>query len=162
MTPRILRGLLILASMSVFVLTLLWPMAIAASPARASAIYLPIIIAPIRLSPLQFVTSRGCSADFSNPQASPAIVGYGIKQLGVSTTVEGGISLPWRLEWRMNGQRVPDLDSHDVITQSPQLVAMTIVYGANRKCGTALPQAIYQVHLFLNDVLYQEATMTIQ
>ena len=133
-----------------------------ASPYQDSTIYLQIVLAPIRASPLQFVTSNECSTDFSNPQPSPATFAFGIKQLGVSTTLDGGIGLPWRLEWSVNGQRVTDLDRHDVITQVPQVVAMTIVYGADRQCGTALPIGDYQVRLFLNDVLYQEANVTIQ
>jgi hypothetical protein len=93
---------------------------------------------------------------------SPAIFTYGIKQLGVSTTVEGGLDQPWRLEWSLNGQRVPDLDRQDVITQSPQLVTTVIVYGTQGQCGAALPQGVYQVRLFLNNAFYQEATVTIQ
>ncbi|MCX6050503.1 MAG: hypothetical protein NT075_35860 [Chloroflexi bacterium] len=133
-----------------------------ASPYQVRNIYLPIIIAPIRVSPLQFVTSNSCSADFSEPKLSSAIFAYGIKQLGVSTTVEGGINQPWRLEWSQNGQPVPALERQDVITQSPQLVTTVIVYGAQGQCGAALPQGAYQVRLFLNNAFYQEATVTIQ
>lgn len=162
MIPRILRGLVILASTAIFVAVGLWPMTMLAAPDQAGVLYLPLIIAPVRVSPLQLITSNECGSDFGSPQLSPATFAFGIKQLAVSTTVDGGIGQPWRLEWSVNGERVPDLDSHDVITQSSQLLAMTIVYGANRQCGTALPRGVYQVRLFLNEAFYQEATVTIQ
>ncbi len=160
--PRITRDLLILTAITSLVATLLWSASVNASPQQINTVYLPMIISPIRVSFLQLVSNDSCDTNFSNSVLSPATFAYGIKQLGVSTTVEGGIDQAWRLEWSKDGQRVSDLDKSGVIAQSPEQVAMTIVYGTNRQCGGALPRGAYQVRLFLNDSLYQAATATIQ
>ena len=160
--PRITRDLLILTVITSFMATLLWPVPLSASPQLINTIYLPIIIAPVRVDLLQLVSNNNCDTSFSNSVLSPATFAYGIKQLGVSTTVAGGIGQAWRLEWSKDGQRVPDLDKSGVIAQLPEQVAMTIVYGTNRQCGGTLPSGVYQVRLFLNDDLYQAATATIQ
>jgi hypothetical protein len=161
MIPRILRGLLHLISIYILGLSLLWPTSIMAAPHLDSTIYLPIIISPILVSAFQFETSSSCSTDVGNPVASPASFLYGLKQLGVSSTVNGGVGQPWRLEWTIGGQRQTDLDRSGTIAGPSEVVAMTVVYGVNGLCGEAVPRGTYQVRLFLSDSLYQEATATI-
>ena len=160
--PPVLRSLSL--SLLVCCVLLAQPAAsLFAAAEQASTIYLPLVITPsISVSPFQFTKSNTCSDDFSTPVLAPATFSYGIKQLEVSTTVDGVAGLVWRLEWTIDGQPEPRLDKTGTLDQPVQRVSMRIAYSANGTCNDPLPRGAWGVRLLLNGKIYQEATATIQ
>lgn len=159
--PPFLRSLSLSLLVCCFILA--QPSASLFAAGQASAIYLPLVIMPsIVVSPFQIAKSNTCSDDFSTPVLAPATFAYGIKQLEVSTTVDGVTGLVWRLEWTIDGQHEPKLDKTGTLDQPVQRVSMKVAYSANGTCNDPLPRGAWGVRLLLNGRIYQEATATIQ
>lgn len=159
--PPFLRSLFI-SLLVCFLLLAQTPAPMFAAAGQGSVTYLPLVIKPPAVSSFQLAQSNACGNDFSTPVLSPATFSYGIKQLAVSITVDGGAGLVWRLEWTIDGKAEHGLDKTGTLDQPTQTVSMSVVYGPNGTCSDALPRGVYVVHLLLNGTVFQEATATIR
>ncbi len=66
------------------------------------------------------------------------------------------------MEWNYNGQSRPALDQSGVVTKSPEPLTVEIFYGATGACQLPLLRGVYEVKIFLDNLLWKEGTATIQ
>lgn len=138
----------------------------AASPlpvADAGQIYLPLLVSGTRVSSLQFATA----VTEENQPVNPATAfPSGTDRLYATTVIAGAVGQELRFVWTLPaGENPRQLEQIGTI-QSPTVNYYNrlcrVRTGTNECTGSPLPAGDYVAQVFLNGVLYQEATATVQ
>jgi hypothetical protein len=88
---------------------------------------------------------------------------YGIARLYYQYVVAGAAGRPYRTEWSVDGARLPLLDDSGTIPQAASAVFTNSFCSPTLgNCDQPVPRAVYQVNLYIDDVLYRQATAVIQ
>jgi hypothetical protein len=125
-------------------------------------VYLPMIQRGPEVLPYAITIANNCSDNFSTPVASPATFAYGVHQLSVGVIISGGIDLPYKMEWRINGKAQAGLTKSSTLYSSPQTIAITLIYSRfGLGCESALPAGVYESDFYLNGILTQHMKVTI-
>lgn len=126
------------------------------SPNQLQLLYLPVITVPKRIEPVIFTATTQCQNEAANWEYAPVTYSYGKRILATSASFRNQIGQSWRVQWKVNGQRRPDLDHTGTLTQSPEAVVVHIFYGANGQCESPIPRGVYEAEIWLaNELLYQ-------
>lgn len=127
----------------------------AAPTQQATRIYLPVV---------RQLTAPPTAVRFGTGQAGGALSGAGVAfdagltALFYEVTVEGGAGLPFRLEWSVDGRRLPELDRAAAMPPGggPFISAIALSTGA------PLPPGAYTLRVFVGGPLAAEGQATIR
>lgn len=112
--------------------------------------------------PVVFSATTLCENEAADWESAPVTYPYGKHLLGASFTFVNQIGRNWRIAWTYNGQSRPALDQSGVISHSPEPVVVEIFYVATGACQLPLPRGVYEAQIYLDNVLWQQGTATIQ
>ena len=130
------------------------PAANSAEPPIQPIVYLALIRTPPQIA-IQFAASEDSNGNPVNPSTTFA---FGLKSLYYFVTIDGAQGHIYREEWIINDLREPQLDYSTTIPFDAAQHSDAIYYTS----GKSLDRGKYQLNIFLDNVLYKQATAVIQ
>jgi hypothetical protein len=130
------------------------PSPTSARPLAQPAVYLALIRTPPQVA-IQFAAGEDSNGNPVNPGTTFA---FGLKSLYYFVTIKGAQGHTYREEWIINNLREPQLDYSTTIPFDAAQHSDAIYYAS----GKSLEPGKYQLNIFLDSVLYKQATAVIQ
>ena len=134
-----------------------------AVPAANTAIYLPLSLLPPRFGPVQFAASANDNG-LINPATTFA---FGLQTIYFGSLAEGfPVGTPYRIEFTfpaISGETSTIINDTTIANPDNIFYSFRIVDRiTNQPTGDPLPRGAYTVRIFVNNVLQQQGTATIQ
>ena len=129
-----------------------------AQPQQVSTIFMPLV-ATLPEVDIQF----GTGVDDQNNLLNPGTVfAYGIARLYYRYALTGAAGRQYRTEWLVDGVRQPLLDDSGPIPAASATFTNSFCSPTLGPCDQPVPRAVYQVRLYIDNLLYREAAAVVR
>lgn len=150
-----------LALLAILILAPAWLRAQEPEPPAESAVYLPVVLVPPSVGPIEFTDQLA----EDTPVHPRTVFEHGIERMYASVLIQGGQGLFWRIEWDYPPGGTVRFDCRDVANTAHCPIEEPVVrinpllsYGD----GRPLERGVYHVRIYLEDVLYRQGTAEIR
>ncbi|MBC8163554.1 MAG: hypothetical protein H7Z42_20300 [Roseiflexaceae bacterium] len=126
----------------------------ATAPSETLRLFIPIVTSAPSVD-IQFASARDAEDNLVNPSNT---IAFGTTSLEYDILLLGTKGRSIRREWTINGAREPGLDRTSTAIDDAEIQGGSIVFTD----GSSLDRGTYTLIVYIDDVVFKEATATIQ